>query len=253
MTPVRELRLALGDGTDVAATLHAPQGPTDERPERRRHPVLLLPGARGDRSAPHLVALAELLSAAGHPVVRAALSSRPPGAGVVGPAERSVGRLIAILAAVRGVIGGDVDARWVVGGASYGGRVASLAAAGHLAGTGAGALGIAGLLLVAYPLHPPGRPDRLRVAHWPGIDVPVLLLAGDADPFLTHELLERHAGDLAGPLTRVIVPGGRHDLSVGSRAAPDGRRRTPGQAVAEHAAPIIAWLAELPEDSGDGH
>ena len=71
----------------------------------------------------------------------------------------------------------------VAGGQSYGGRVASLAAA-----EGAG---YAGLVLFSYPLHPPGRPERAeaRVAHWPSIDCPVLLLSGEADPFARLELL----------------------------------------------------------------
>jgi len=74
-------------------------------------------------------------------------------------------------------------ARTVAGGQSYGGRVASLAAA-------AGA-GYAGLVLFSYPLHPPGRPDRTdaRIAHWPSIACPVLLLSGEADPFARIALL----------------------------------------------------------------
>lgn len=71
----------------------------------------------------------------------------------------------------------------VAGGQSYGGRVASLAAA-------AGA-GYAGLVLFSYPLHPPGRPERAeaRVSHWPTIACPVLLLSGEADPFARLALL----------------------------------------------------------------
>ena len=71
----------------------------------------------------------------------------------------------------------------VAGGHSYGGRVASLAAA-------AGA-GYRGLVLFSYPLHPPGQPDRTdaRIAHWPKIECPVLLLSGESDPFARIELL----------------------------------------------------------------
>ena len=71
----------------------------------------------------------------------------------------------------------------VAGGHSYGGRVASLAAA-----EGAG---YAGLVLFSYPLHPPGKPERTdaRIAHWPSIACPVLLLSGEADPFARIELL----------------------------------------------------------------
>jgi predicted alpha/beta-hydrolase family hydrolase len=242
VTQPRELRLAIGDGTDVAAALHSSAvGSATPRPA-----VLLLPGARGDHAAAHLVAVAEVLAAGGHPVVRAALSSRPPGSGVVGPAERSIGRLRAVLAAARRLVGdsgdGDVGPRaWVVGGASYGGRVASLAVAEQ----GGAALGVVGLLLVAYPLHPPGRPERLRTAHWPGIDVPVLLLSGDADPFLTEDLLTGPLRTFVAPVTRIIVSGGRHDLAVSARRAADGQRRSPGEAVRAHAAALQDWAAAL--------
>ncbi len=237
---MRELRLALPDGTDVAAALHPPEAQATGGSSAA--PVLLLPGARGDHQAEHLVAVAALLARAGHPVVRAALSSRPAGAGVVGPAERSVGRFGEVLAAAGALISttpSSAERDWIVGGASYGGRVASLAVAAQ----GGGALGVAGLLLVAYPLHPPGRPERLRVAHFDAIDVPVLMLSGDADPFLTEALLLEHAPRIAGPLTRLVVLGGRHDLSVSSRSAPDRTRRSPTEAVALHADELVAWAA----------
>lgn len=71
----------------------------------------------------------------------------------------------------------------VAGGHSYGGRVASLAAA-------AGA-GYAGLVLFSFPLHPPGQPKRTeaRIAHFPSIECPVLFLSGESDPFARIELL----------------------------------------------------------------
>ena len=72
----------------------------------------------------------------------------------------------------------------VVGGHSYGGRVASLAAAEPGAP-------YAALVLFSYPLHPPGQPERTeaRIAHWPAIRCPVLLLSGESDPFARIELL----------------------------------------------------------------
>lgn len=71
-----------------------------------------------------------------------------------------------------------------VGGQSYGGRLASLAAAEL--GTA-----YAALVLFSYPLHPPGRPEKAteRTVHWPAIRCPVLLLSGEADPFARIELL----------------------------------------------------------------
>jgi hypothetical protein len=76
-----------------------------------------------------------------------------------------------------------------VGGHSYGGRVASLAAAEPDTAYGA-------LVLFSYPLHPPGAPERAeaRVAHWPRIACPVLLLSGESDPFARIELLRTAVG-----------------------------------------------------------
>jgi len=72
----------------------------------------------------------------------------------------------------------------VVGGHSFGGRVASLAAAEPGAP-------YAGLVCFSYPLHPPGAPERTdaRIAHWPAIACPVLLLSGESDPFARIDLL----------------------------------------------------------------
>ncbi len=79
-----------------------------------------------------------------------------------------------------------------VGGHSYGGRVASLAAAEPDAP-------YAGLVLFSYPLHPPGSPERTdaRISHWPDIRCPVLLLSGEADPFARIGLLRAAVRGLA--------------------------------------------------------
>jgi uncharacterized protein len=93
-----------------------------------------------------------------------------------------------------------------VGGQSYGGRVASLAAAEP-------DTDYAALVFFSYPLHPPGAPDKAaeRTAHWPAIRCPVLLLSGEADPFARIELLKA-----AVPLLRnaelVTYPGLGHTL-----------------------------------------
>jgi predicted alpha/beta-hydrolase family hydrolase len=78
-----------------------------------------------------------------------------------------------------------------VGGHSYGGRVASLAAAEPGAP-------YAGLVLFSYPLHAPGAPERTeaRIAHWPAIHCPVLLLSGESDPFARIDLLRASVAKL---------------------------------------------------------
>jgi uncharacterized protein len=94
----------------------------------------------------------------------------------------------------------------VVGGRSYGGRVASLAAAaGH---------DFAGLLLFAYPLHRPGFPDQLRTDHWPRIRCPVLIVQGESDPFGSPEELRREARKLR-EARLVTLPGAGHTLKRG--------------------------------------
>jgi len=89
--------------------------------------------------------------------------------------------------------------RLVVGGRSFGGRMSSMAVADGLA--------VAGLLLLSYPLHPPGRPEQLRIEHLPRITVPVLAVSGATDPFGTPDELATHLATLAGPTTLVVVPG----------------------------------------------
>jgi predicted alpha/beta-hydrolase family hydrolase len=91
----------------------------------------------------------------------------------------------------------------VIGGQSYGGRVASLLAAEEH---------VAGLVLLSYPLHRPGHPEwEPRTAHWPDIDCPVLLLSGESDPFCRIELL-RKALDRLGDARLVTYPGVGHGL-----------------------------------------
>jgi len=92
----------------------------------------------------------------------------------------------------------------VVGGRSYGGRVASLAAA-------ADDRRFAGLLLFAYPLHRPGFPDQLRTEHWPRIRCPVLIVQGESDPSGSPDELRCEARKLRD-VRVVTLPGTGHAL-----------------------------------------
>jgi predicted alpha/beta-hydrolase family hydrolase len=105
-------------------------------------------------------------------------------------AETAVPAFRAIVPDGPGAPGAD-GRRVAVGGQSYGGRVASLAAA--LPETD-----YAGLVLFSYPLHPPGRVEQAdaRTSHWTAIDCPVLLLSGESDPFARIDLLRARVSQL---------------------------------------------------------
>jgi len=95
-------------------------------------------------------------------------------------------------------------AHTVVGGHSYGGRVASMLAAEQR---------VAGLVLLSYPLHRPGHPEELRVEHWPRITCPVLLLAGESDPFARIDLLRAQVAKRRGWALHTY-PGVQHGLQA---------------------------------------
>lgn len=232
----------------VTAAVHPPA--LGHRPKALA-PVLLLPGAGGSLDSAPLVALAEVAAAAGALVVRANLPHHERG-GRAPRASTSVPAVAAILQATRNALGNDpaleddpafgIDPTvpWVLGGRSYGARVASLAIADGLP--------VAGLVCSGYPLHPPGRPDKLRVAHWPQVAVPVLLIQGDADPMADLVLLEQHRHKLPRRSTLLVVPGGDHALRVTRARSPDGTARSPALALQQVADQVAAWLAGLGVD-----
>lgn len=94
----------------------------------------------------------------------------------------------------------------VIGGQSYGGRVASLLVASESSIS-------AGLVCFSYPLHRPGAPDwDARSVHWPSISVPVLFLSGESDPFARLDLLRRAIGERLPSARLVTYPGVGHSL-----------------------------------------
>jgi hypothetical protein len=98
------------------------------------------------------------------------------------------------------------------GGKSYGGRMAT-----HIA---AGGVRMDGLVLLSYPLHPPGRPENLRDAHLKDVRAPMLIVQGTKDPFATPQLL--HETVAALDLTTLVeIDGGDHSLRVKGRLRGD--------------------------------
>ena len=165
--------------------------------------LLLAPGAGADRNQSALVALDHVATGAGAEVTRMDFPYRK--AGRRGP-DRPPVLLQAVLDEIASLAG---PAPLVLGGRSMGGRICSLAVA---EGLGADAPAVAGLLLVSYPLHPPGRPDKLRVEHFPAIDVPCLFVSGTRDAFGTPVELEEQTETIPGPVTHHWVDGKDHAL-----------------------------------------
>ena len=98
-----------------------------------------------------------------------------------------------------------------IGGKSMGGRIATQAAAADAD------LPATGLILLGYPLHPPGRPETLRAAHLPAIARPMLFVQGSRDAFGTPDELEPILAPLVPPPVIQVVAGGDHSLNVSRR------------------------------------
>jgi predicted alpha/beta-hydrolase family hydrolase len=104
--------------------------------------------------------------------------------------------------------------RVFIGGKSMGGRIAT-----HLAAADDdGQLGIAGVVALGYPLHPPGKPEQLRVAHLPRIRVPVLIVQGERDPFGGPDELKPVIATMRAPVTLKVIEKGDHSLAPSKRA-----------------------------------
>jgi predicted alpha/beta-hydrolase family hydrolase len=112
------------------------------------------------------------------------------------------------------------------GGKSLGGRIASMMVAD-------GSLEAAGLVFVGYPLHPPGRHDRIRDQHLDDVKVPMLFLQGTADPFARWDLLRATVDRLGDRATLHPVEGGDHSFRVRGRPKDDvGTGTALGEAAA---------------------
>ena len=102
----------------------------------------------------------------------------------------------------------DAGGRLFIGGKSMGGRIAT-----HLGAQGVD--GVAGIIALGYPLHPPGKPEQLRDTHLPGIRVPVLIVQGERDAFGTPDELKPVLARMAGDVTLHVVERADHSLTRG--------------------------------------
>lgn len=209
------IRAFTDDAVDphVRGFLHLPQAAKGDG-------LVLTHGAGGNSNAPLLVALAEAVCGAGFSVLRCDLPYRqrksfgPPGPG---DAVRDRAGLKNAAAAMKKTVSGRV----FLGGQSYGGRQASMLCAEEpeLA---------AGLLLLSYPLHPPGKPQQLRTQHLTDLRIPTLVIQGTRDPFASIPEIEQ-ALKLINAKTRLYaVEGVGHDLGFKGKAK---NMELPGQVL----------------------
>ena len=125
--------------------------------------------------------------------------------------------------------------RLVLGGRSMGGRIASMVAADP-----DDPIPALGLVLLGYPLHPPGKPEQLRVEHFPRLSMPVLFVSGTRDAFGTPAELKRHAKKIKGAVTFSWVETGDHSfkpLKASGLTAP--------AALAGVAAAVVEFVTKL--------
>ncbi len=181
----------------VQGTLHVPAAPNGDS-------IVLTHGAGSNCNAPLLVALSESFSRAGLHALRCNLpyrQVRPTGPPFPGQAGRDRQGLRNAIKALRDPAGG----RQFLGGHSYGGRQATMLAAEEPALCDA-------LLILSYPLHPPKKPEQLRVDHLPNLSTPVFFVHGSRDPFGSIEEITRHLAVIPGRHRLEAVEGAGHDL-----------------------------------------
>ncbi|HVC68823.1 MAG TPA: alpha/beta family hydrolase [Acidimicrobiales bacterium] len=165
--------------------------------------LILTPGASAGRDQPALVAVDNALTADGLRVERIDFPYHL--AGRRAPDRPPV--LIATVTAASDALSvalGVPAARLALGGRSMGGRICSMAVAEGLAA--------AALVLISYPLHPPGKPDRPRTEHLGSLDLPCLFVSGTRDAFGSRAELEAATAAIPGPVTHVWIEGGDHGL-----------------------------------------
>ena len=201
------------DGGEAVSALDYP---AVEPAAGARTTLVLAHGAGAPQTHPFMTAFARGLSARGIDVVTFNFLYKERGRRAPDPARRLESCWRQVIAAVRARRSGT-DCRLLVGGKSMGGRIASQVVAEDTR-TGA-APGVDGLVLLGYPLHPPGRPEKLRAAHLPAITAPMLFVQGARDTFGSPDEL-RPVLACCPAATLFVVDGGDHSFKVRGKDAP---------------------------------
>jgi len=187
-------------------------------------------GAGGHMSDRGMLAVAQALRSRGFDVVRFNFLYREKGSNRPDPMPRLKACIAAVASYARGKVEADA---LLLGGRSMGGRAASMLAAEQFA--------CDGLLLLAYPLHPAGQPEKLRDAHLGSIEVPVLCLNGTRDALCRRDLMERVVGGLPDRWTMHWLEGADHSFHVLKSSG-----RTDADVLQEIADTSSAWRSGCP-------
>jgi predicted alpha/beta-hydrolase family hydrolase len=131
--------------------------------------------------------------------------------------------------AIRGAAGKKGAKAVVIGGKSMGGRIASMVA---------DETGVAGLVCLGYPFHPPGQPDKLRIAHLEGLKTPALIVQGERDAFGTKDEVSRYS--LSKKIRILFLPDGDHSFKPRASSG-----RTEKQNLDEAVARVSGFLGSL--------
>jgi uncharacterized protein len=198
----------------VRGFLHSPANPNGDA-------LIVTHGAGSNCAAPLLVALAEHFAVHDYAVLRCDLpyrQERRTGPPFPGNTERDRAGLRNAVTALHGKVAGRI----FLGGHSYGGRQATMlcAAEPEL---------VSGLLLLSYPLHPPRKPEQLRIQHLPNLRTPSLFVHGSRDPFGSIEEMKRALHLVPAKHDLLEVEGAGHDLGF---KAKNQNKELPAQILA---------------------
>ena len=190
---------------EVYGFLHEPEQPSGDA-------IALTHGAGGNCNMQLLVRLAQAFADSGWLVLRYDLPFRRDGKGAPHPSKQGRDR-DGVRHAVE-ELRKRSSGRVVAGGQSYGGRMTAMAAAEHPGM-------VDGLLLLSYPLHPPGKHEQKRTQFFPELRTPVLFVSGTSDPFGSPEELREAIAAIPARKDVLLVEGAGHDLKRGADMAAD--------------------------------
>lgn len=191
--------------------------------------VVLAHGAGADMHSTFMVEISSGLVAAGLATARFNFAYSEKGRKGPGPQPRLESTFAEVLDAL---VAKERPTSLFIGGKSMGGRIASHVAARRPE--------VRGLVFLGYPLHPPGRPERIRDAHLYELTTPMLFVEGTRDPFCPLDTLEQVRGRLTAPTEVAVIDGGDHSFKVRKSSG----RSTP-EALEEVIDAVAAWVHRL--------